>query len=205
MVKPYSARKSAVRNVLLPATLPKWHRIVIFGLFCHFSVKQIFTFPTHFEGCSGSFSTSFLALFELIELFAILQCFPHDLFDLIIWVFTGLLVYMQHSSSPMIDTDSGAVFHIRFPRSHFLDFGPFLRPIRKMDKLWMWNTTTNMTFSLWKTSFTKPFEIYIRLYISTRTQSQVLFRTHFAILQVLFSLFQLDVILFLNMGRLPRF
>lgn len=49
MVKPYSARKPAVRNVLLPATLPKWHRIVIFGLFCHFSVKQIFTFPTHFE------------------------------------------------------------------------------------------------------------------------------------------------------------
>lgn len=205
MVKPYSARKSAVRNVLLPATLPKWHRIVIFGLFCHFSVKQIFTFPTHFEGRSGSFSTPFLVFSELIELFAILQCFPHDLFDLIIWAFPGLLVYIGHSSSPMIETDSGAVFHIRFPRSRFLDLGPFLRPIRKMDELWMWNTAMNMTFSLWKTSVTKPCEIYIRLYISARTRSWVLFRTHFAILQVLFSLFQLDVILFLNLGRLPRF
>ena len=124
---------------------------------------------------------------------------------LIIWGFTGLLVYMQHSSSPMIDIDSSAVFHIRFPRSHFLDFGPFLRPIRKMDELWMWNTTTNMTFSLWKTSFTKPCEIYIRLYISTRMRSSVLFRTYFAFLPVLFSLFQLDVILFPNLGRLPRF
>ena len=117
MVKPYSVRKVPVRNALLPATLPKWHRIVIFGLFCHFSVKQIFTFPTHFEGRSGSFSKPFLAFSELIELFAILQCFPHDLFDLIISAFPGLLVYIGHSSSLMIETDSGSVFHIHFPRS----------------------------------------------------------------------------------------
>lgn len=162
-----------VKNALLPATLPKWHWIVIFGPFCHFSVKQIFTFPTYFEGCSGSFSTPFLAFSELIELFAISQRFPHDLFGQIIRTFPGLLVYIRHSSSPMIETDFGAVIHIRFPRSDFLDFGPFLRPLRKMDELWMWNTTTNMNFSLWKTSFTKPCEIYIRLYISTRTRSWV--------------------------------
>lgn len=97
----------------------------VFGLFCHFSVKQIFTFPTHFEGCSGSFSTSFLALFELIELFAILQCFPHDLFDLIIWVFTGLLVYMQHSSSRWSIQIQAQFSTYVFPGRIFLILGRF--------------------------------------------------------------------------------
>ena len=68
MVKPYSARKAAVRNVLLPATLPKWHRIVIFGLFCHFSVKQIFTFPTHFED-------SFCSIWAIFPFCALLAVF----------------------------------------------------------------------------------------------------------------------------------
>ena len=65
----------------------------------------------------------------------------------------------------MIESDLGLVFHTRFPRSRLRDFDP--NPI--VQELWMTNYPVVRHLFLWKTSFTKPCEIYIRLYISGRT------------------------------------